>query len=45
MLRNVFLKSLRDLRRGFVWWSIGLAGMSAMMVSSVSPERCEIIVL
>src|ERR1035437_6516602 len=33
MLRNVFLKSLRDLRRGFVWWSIGLAGMSAMMVS------------
>jgi len=33
MLRNVFLKSLRDLRRGFVWWSVGLVGMSAMMVS------------
>jgi ABC-2 type transport system permease protein len=33
MLRNVFLKSLRDLRRGFVWWSVGLAGMAAMMVS------------
>jgi ABC-2 type transport system permease protein len=33
MLRNVFLKSLRDLRRGFVWWSAGLAGMTAMMVA------------
>ncbi len=33
MLRSVFLKSLRNLRRSFVWWSIGLAGMSALMVS------------
>jgi len=33
MLHSVFLKTLRDLRRGFVWWSVGLAGMSALMVS------------
>ena len=33
MLHSVFLKTLRDLRRGFVWWSVGLVGMSAMMVS------------
>jgi len=33
MLHSVFLKTLRDLRRGFAWWSVGLVGMSAMMVS------------
>ncbi len=33
MLRNVFAKTLRDLRRGFVWWSVGLVGMAVMMVS------------
>ncbi len=33
MLNSVFLKTLRDLRRGFIWWSVGLAGMSALMVS------------
>jgi ABC-2 type transport system permease protein len=33
MLHSVFLKSVRDLRRGFAWWSVGLAGMSALMVS------------
>ena len=33
MLRNVFAKTLRDLRRGFLWWSVGLAGMAALMVS------------
>lgn len=33
MLNSIFAKTLRDLRRGFVWWSIGLAGMVALMVS------------
>ena len=33
MLRSVFAKTLRDLRRGFLWWSVGLVGMSALMVS------------
>jgi beta-exotoxin I transport system permease protein len=33
MLRSVFLKTVRDLRRGFVWWSVGLAGMAALQVS------------
>jgi ABC-2 type transport system permease protein len=29
----VFLKSLGDLRRSFVWWALGLAGYVAMIVS------------
>jgi ABC-2 type transport system permease protein len=33
MLRSVATKTLRDLRRGFLWWSLGLAGMVALMVS------------
>ena len=33
MLRSVFLKSIRDLRRGFVWWAAGLVGYVAMIVS------------
>ena len=33
MLNSVFAKTLHDLRRGFVWWSLGLAGMVALMVS------------
>jgi ABC-2 type transport system permease protein len=33
MLRNVVLKTLRDVRRGFVWWSLGLAGFVALIVS------------
>jgi ABC-2 type transport system permease protein len=33
MLRNVALKSLRDIRRGFLWWSLGLAGFVALIVS------------
>jgi beta-exotoxin I transport system permease protein len=33
MLGNVLLKSLRDLRRGFVWWALGLVGYVAMIVS------------
>jgi ABC-2 type transport system permease protein len=30
-VRSVFASSLRDLRRGLLWWSIGLVGMVAMM--------------
>jgi ABC-2 type transport system permease protein len=30
---SVFAKSLRDLRRGLTWWSVGLAGMVAMMAA------------
>ena len=33
MLRNVFTKTLRDARRGTVGWSLGLAGLVAMMVA------------
>jgi ABC-2 type transport system permease protein len=30
---SVFTKTLRDVRRAFAWWSIGLVAMVAMMVS------------
>jgi ABC-2 type transport system permease protein len=33
VLRSILLKSLRDTRRGFVWWSLGLAGFVALIVS------------
>lgn len=33
MLRNVVLKGLRDVRRGFAWWSLGLVSLAALMVS------------
>lgn len=33
MLRDVFLKSLRDVRRAFLWWSIGLVGYVALIVA------------
>ena len=33
MLRSVFAKSLRDARRSFVWWSLGLAGYVALIVA------------
>jgi ABC-2 type transport system permease protein len=33
MLRDVLLKTLRDTRRGLLWWSLGLAGMSALMIA------------
>jgi ABC-2 type transport system permease protein len=33
MLRNLTLKSLRDIRRGFFWWSLGLIGFVALIVS------------
>ena len=32
MLHSVFLKSLRDVRRAFAWWSIGLAGYVVLIV-------------
>jgi beta-exotoxin I transport system permease protein len=33
MLRSVATKTLRDLRRGLLWWSLGLIGMVALVVS------------
>jgi ABC-2 type transport system permease protein len=33
VLRNVFLKTMRDTRRALVWWSLGLAGMTALMIA------------
>jgi beta-exotoxin I transport system permease protein len=33
MLRSVFAKSLRDLRRSFAWWALGLVGYVALIVS------------
>ena len=27
MLRNVFLKSLRDRRRSMIWWTLGLGAL------------------
>jgi ABC-2 type transport system permease protein len=33
MRRNVFAKTLADMRRALVWWSAGLVGMVALMVA------------
>jgi ABC-2 type transport system permease protein len=33
MLRNPFLKTLRDTRRALVWWSLGIVGMAALMIA------------
>lgn len=33
MLRSVFTKTLWETRRALVWWSLGLVGLVAMMVS------------
>jgi ABC-2 type transport system permease protein len=33
MLRNVFLKTLRDARRALIWWSLGLVGLAALMIA------------
>ena len=33
MLRNAFLKTLRDARRALVWWSLGLVGMATLMTA------------
>ena len=32
MLGNVFLKSLRDQRRSFIWWAVGLAAVTVLTV-------------
>jgi ABC-2 type transport system permease protein len=39
VLRDVFLKSLRDLRRSFAWWTVGLAGYVALIASVYPPDR------
>jgi ABC-2 type transport system permease protein len=33
MLRSIALKSLRDSQRGFLWWSLGLVGFVALIIS------------
>ena len=33
MLRSIAFKSLRDASRGFLWWSLGLIGFVALIVS------------
>jgi ABC-2 type transport system permease protein len=33
MLRNAFLKTLRDARRAIAWWTLGLAAMTALMIA------------
>ena len=33
MLRSVFAKTLRDIRRSFAWWTLGLAGYVALIVA------------
>lgn len=33
MLRSVLLKSLRDRRRSFAWWTLGLVGLVTLMVA------------
>lgn len=33
MLRSIALKTLRDARRAFLWWSLGLVGLVALIVS------------
>jgi ABC-2 type transport system permease protein len=33
MLRNTFLRTLRDARRAIGWWSLGLVGMAALMIA------------
>ena len=37
MLRSLTSKSLRDARRGFLWWSLGLVGFVALIVPSTRP--------
>ena len=32
MLRNVFLKSLRDQRGSLAWWVVGLAGVTLLTI-------------
>ena len=39
MLRNVFLKTLRDARRAIGWWTLGLIAMTALMVAAYPAVR------
>ena len=41
MRASVAAKTLRDLRRGFAWWSLGLAGMVVLQVSVYPTVRNE----
>ena len=48
MLRNVFLKTLRDQRRTFMWWALGLAAVTLLNIVfypsiSDSPELNELL--
>ena len=36
MLRNVFLKSLRDQRRSLMFWGIGVAALSLLTILFLS---------
>lgn len=33
MFRSVLAKSMRDVRRGFAWWTAGLVGLVALMIA------------
>jgi beta-exotoxin I transport system permease protein len=33
MLRNVYLKALRDMRRAMAWWALGLIALTALMIA------------
>ena len=33
MLRNTWLRTLRDARRALLWWSLGLVGMATLMIA------------
>jgi ABC-2 type transport system permease protein len=39
MLRNAFLKTLRDARRAIAWWTVGLIAMTALMVAAYPSVR------
>jgi ABC-2 type transport system permease protein len=33
MLRNVYFKALRDMRRAIAWWSVGLVALTALIIA------------
>ena len=35
MLRNVFLKTLRDQRRSLVWWGIGMVALTVLDIEDL----------
>lgn len=39
MLRDAFLKTLRDGRRAIAWWTLGLVAMTALMVAAYPSVR------